>query len=224
MNLRFGSLRTWFPTSRFVSIGFLALSFLLLSVASSLSFAQPPGGTMGGGGFGTLPAIGTNPVLTKAQLESAMSQNLAYTVFCANSQHYVSCCTVGGPCSTASSKASGMCGVAPDSDGAGGGPTSPVPLTSLAKGAAAGGGGRMGAPSQSMTVNVSSHSLHVAEDFARPRSPEAGGGCATCAEGGGGDGGANGGSCLDFQMIRQHRGLTKPNSPVSAPAGTAAMI
>jgi hypothetical protein len=120
---------TVFFNPRFVSMAVLVLSVAFLVVACSRSVAVDEGGYMGGG-LGDPPAAGTIPVLSKEDLITALTNHIVATRFCANSQDYCTCCVAGGPCSTASSRASGMCAIAPDSNGAGGGSTSPVPLHS----------------------------------------------------------------------------------------------
>jgi len=153
------------------------------------------------------PAVGSLPVLTKDQLQTQMSERIAIKWICANSQNYHPTCPASGAGSTAGSKRSGISGIAPDSSGAGGGPGSAMPFVSLENGASMNGNGFMGSPSQSMTVNVSSNAIHVAEDYYIPSSVSSGADCPTCGSGGsgGGDAGVNGGGVLDFMMIRQDR-------------------
>ena len=195
------------------SLGVLSTSVLLLILICTASEdrAVADEGYMQGG-YGTPPIAGTLPPLTRGAIYDEMSEHVAYTAFCSNSQDYYCSCYIAGACSTAGSRASGMGIIAPDSNGVGGGAIAPKALTSLESGASSGNGGLMGSPSQSFVANVSAHSLHVAKDYFSPSDTgsDSGGSCPDCS--GGGDTG--GGSCLNFMMIRQNRGRdqTEPSS------------
>ncbi len=195
------------------SLGVLLASMLLLVLVLECTTSSGRANADEGywqGGYGAPPAVGTLQPLTRQMVYGEMTDHVAYTTMCANSQEYFCSCYIAGACSPAGSRASGMGIVAPDSDGVGGGAVSPKALTSLESGASSGRGGLMGAPSQSFVVNVSSHSLHIAKDYFPPAGTDSEETCSTCT--GGGD--TSGGSCLNFMMIRQNRGRdqTEPSS------------